>query len=76
MHVTPRTQALTHLFFADDIILFSKVKEEVYELIQILNTFSTASGQRVNIQKLGLIFGKKFPATMRSQISNILGIQS
>lgn len=37
--------SLTHLFFADDAVLFSKAKEdEAYQLISILNRYSRASG--------------------------------
>ena len=53
---------MTHLLFADDIILFGKTyNSEAYELIQILNKFTRASGQIINIQKLGLIFGREVP---------------
>ena len=75
--VTPRPQPLTYLFFTDDIIVFSKVKaEETYEIIKILNMFSNASGQRINVQKYGLIFGRKVPKESRGLINGILNIQS
>lgn len=36
---------LTHLFFADDVVFFAKAdEEEAFQLIQILNEYSKASG--------------------------------
>lgn len=68
---------LTHLFFADDLILFGKTDpKQVCELLAILNIFSKATGQRINCLKSGLIFGKKVPHHTRSQTSQILGIQA
>ena len=68
---------MTHLLFADDIILFGKTQDrEAYELIQILNKFTTASGQLINIQKSGLIFGKQVTGDKSRQISIILNIQA
>ena len=45
LQVTTKTPAVTHLFVANDIILFGKVRDdEAYEMVRILNTFSLASG--------------------------------
>ena len=64
-------------FFANDIILFAKAKvDETYELIKILNSFTRALDQLVNIQKSGLIFGSKVPANRRRIICEILNIIS
>ena len=49
LKVTPTSPSLSHLFFADDIILFAKVNDEVYTLIDILNKFTGASGQLINV---------------------------
>ncbi|KAL4381855.1 hypothetical protein AHAS_Ahas04G0175200 [Arachis hypogaea] len=44
--------SLTHLWFADNCIIFSDIKEEeVYQLIQILNTSTTVSRQVINLKK-------------------------
>ena len=41
---------LTHLLFADDIIIFMKANsKDIYELMNILNKYQLASGQRVNL---------------------------
>ncbi|XP_057418827.1 uncharacterized protein LOC130713040 [Lotus japonicus] len=75
-HMSPTCPKLTHLFFADDAILFAKASEaELYQLHKILNTFSKASGQRINIQKSGLMGGKHLLRSRKVTLANILGIQ-
>ena len=65
--LTTSSPVLTHLFFADDVVLFCNARvEEAYELKRILNVFSRASVQRVNLHKSGLIFGKKVPHNLKS----------
>ena len=52
LKLTPTSRPLSHLFFADDVILFAKVIEvEAYDIISILNKFSLALRQRINIKK-------------------------
>lgn len=51
---------MTHPFFVDDAILFAKASQgEMYALMGILNKFSKASGQRVDLQKSGLAFSSE-----------------
>ena len=45
------------------------------ELVQILNLFTNASGQRINTQKFGTIFRRKVPHYLRDQVCNVLHIQ-
>lgn len=60
---------LTHLFFADDTILFTKDNtEDVHQIIKILNTFTSASGQKINLTKSGIICGCKVQQDARNRI--------
>ncbi|KAJ1399226.1 Zinc finger, CCHC-type [Sesbania bispinosa] len=53
---------------ADDSILFEKVDvQEVLQLTRILNIFSKASGQRINLAKSGVIFGKGVPPSQEKR---------
>lgn len=62
-----------HLFFADDLMLFTKATtQDAYEIINVLNTYSKASGQRININKYGIIFSKNCPQHLKQKISTIL----
>lgn len=47
---------------------------EMYQLILILNSFTEASGQRINLQKSGLICGKSVLESIRNNLSKILCI--
>lgn len=65
---------LTHLFFADDAVIFAKAEErEAYQLIQILNDYSKASGQRINVLKSGIIFWEVRPLCFASENYKNLG---
>lgn len=51
--------SLTHLLFAEDALLFGKAsEEEAYQLVNILNAFTTATGQMISVEKSGVIFSK------------------
>ncbi|QHO00044.1 uncharacterized protein DS421_13g403050 [Arachis hypogaea] len=77
MKLAPNAPNLTHLLFADDCIIFSKAREEdIYQLIQILNVYTEASGQRINLDKSGIIFGNHVSINTRVQIEEILGIST
>lgn len=76
LRLAPTSPALTHLLFADDPILFTKAENhEMYELKRILNIFSKASGQRVNLHKSGLIGGRSLANDKKSTLASILGLQ-
>lgn len=46
----------------------------MYQIINILNVFTKASGQKVNLAKSGIIFGSKVDHSIRASISTITSI--
>jgi hypothetical protein len=51
---------ISHLLFADDIMLFFKAKADVAEQTKLLLTnYCAASGQRINYDKSSIFFIKK-----------------
>lgn len=67
---------LTHLFFADDALFFMQATpEEMFQLVQILNLYCQASGQKINLMKSGLICGCAVPVASRHRLEGILHIQ-
>ncbi|XP_025635881.1 uncharacterized protein [Arachis hypogaea] len=73
--VTPTAPTVTHLLFADDCIILVEAKEEeIYQIILILNEYIEASGQRINLEKSGIIFGEEVSIQVRVNIEEILGI--
>lgn len=66
---------LTHLFFADDALLFAKPSpQEVYQLVRILNLYSEASGQKINVTKSSLICGKFVSPLLKHSLARILNM--
>ena len=67
---------LSHLLFADDAILFARAEQrELYLMQDILNKFSVASGQRINVCKFGLIAGRGVNHQLKISLAAILNVQ-
>ena len=65
---------ITHLFFADDNLLFCKANtSECMELINILNAYEKASGQKINEDKSSVFFSSNTPSEVKEEISRIHG---
>ena len=66
---------LTHLFFADDSLLFCMASMQECNHIQaILADFEAASGQKLNKDKTTLFFSKATPSVTQENIINLLGV--
>lgn len=51
---------ITHLFFADDNLIFFKANRENYDMIaECLHGYEKASGQLINYNKSAITFSKK-----------------
>jgi hypothetical protein len=67
---------ITHLFFADDSLLFCRAtKEEVTHLKNIITTYQEASGQLVNVNKSEILFSRHVREDIRDSIHQILPMQ-
>ena len=65
---------VSHLFFADDSLLFSKaIDRECQKLVEILELYEAASGQKVNMDKSSVFFSRNTPQERRSEVIGILG---
>ena len=65
---------ITHLFFADDNLVFCKAKDqECQKLVDILNSYEAASGQNINTDKSSVFFSPNSPQEKKESILNILG---
>ena len=65
---------VTHLFFANDSLLFCKASDqECHKLIEILKLYEATSGQKVNAEKSSVFFNHNTPHEKRCEVLNILG---
>lgn len=66
---------ISHLFFVGDTLLFCKAElREVQVIWSILKKYELASGQKINIDKTNLFFGKSVSILSKNAIKNLLGV--
>ena len=66
---------LSHLFFADDIFLFTRATaRDCRNLGQILSRFCESSGQLMSITKSRVWFSPRTPRCIKEQLEEILGL--
>lgn len=66
---------LTHLFFADDLVLFAEASQEQINIIKTcLEKFSRASGQRINLKKSQIFFSKNVNTAEAQRIATLANI--
>jgi hypothetical protein len=71
---SPRGPRLSHLFFADDSLLFCKANSvEWRRLMRILEVYEAGSGQKLNLQKTSIIFSRNTCAAKRQEILSLSG---
>ena len=59
LKIGKKVDAISHLFFADDSLLFSRANEvEVDKILEILSIYEVASGQKLNMDKSEVSFSR------------------
>ena len=67
---------LSHLFFADDSIIFYKASIENCDSLQhVLNVYELASGQQLNRAKTSLYFSNNTAHEVQEEIKSRFGAQ-
>ena len=65
---------VSHLFFADDSIIFCRASSDECEALQnLLLLYENASGQKVNGDKTALFFSHNTPQDRRTSITSLFG---
>lgn len=66
---------ISHLFFTDDSTIFAKASmQECSNLANIISTYERASGQKVNYEKTQISFSKNVPLSLRTEVTDYLGV--
>jgi hypothetical protein len=74
--VAPTAPAVNHLLFPDESLLFFQASTEgALDIMDVLNKYCSASGQRINMDKSSVFFSKGCPETVRMEIKNTLDVQ-
>ena len=61
---------ISHLFFADDSIVFSEASQRGARIREILDTYSKGSGQLVNRDKSAVFFSNNCPDPIKELVRN------
>lgn len=74
LKIAQASPAISHLFFADDTLIFCRATTEESKLVMsLLKTYEEASGQMINIDKSAVFFSKNTGENKKSEILRILG---
>ncbi|XP_016177721.1 uncharacterized protein LOC107620010 [Arachis ipaensis] len=75
LRLNHRCARISHLFFADDSILFSWGSEgDCQNLLSILQVYEQVSGQVVNLDKSSVFFSNNTPIQTRDRLAEILQV--
>jgi hypothetical protein len=75
--ITRGGPTISHLAFADDLILFAEANtEQVQSMAAILDLFCSSSVQKVSKEKSRVFFSKNVGWHKKLELSNLLGIQA
>lgn len=68
---------LSHLLFADDVLLFTKAKNSQLRFItDLFDRFSRASGLKINLSKSRAFYFSSIPQAKINRLTSISGIRS
>ncbi|PWA65154.1 hypothetical protein CTI12_AA306500 [Artemisia annua] len=66
---------ISHIFFADDSLFFLKAKiSECDYLLELINRYCEASGQRINFSKSEVMFSPNTPMNEQTELCSRLGV--
>ncbi|KAI0522478.1 hypothetical protein KFK09_004857 [Dendrobium nobile] len=76
IQISPRGPVVTHLLYADDVLILSNANVELAKKMKnIVEDFCKWTGQKVNVIKSQLMFGKAVKNSMKKKIARVLGFK-
>ncbi|CAN6678460.1 unnamed protein product [Malus baccata var. baccata] len=75
VQINPQGPSISHIFFADDTLIFLKADQKnCSNIVNIIKEYCLASGQQVNMQKSSVFFGANISDELRGDLEGILGM--
>ena len=73
LKISRQGPVLTHLFFADDSLIFCKAdKQQATEIMNVLKIYEAASGQLINLDKSAVFFSRNMISDQREEVRQAL----
>ena len=67
--------SFSHIFYADDLMLFAKANSKNCDaILEVLDNFCNLAGQRINVNKSGILFSPNVSGRKKNSISKKLGM--
>jgi len=75
--VSRAAPSITHLFFADDSLMFMRANlQEAQRILNLLDIYTAASGQVVNVDKSEVSYSRNVGENMRNMLQQRLGFKA
>ncbi|XP_061993800.1 uncharacterized protein LOC133711713 [Rosa rugosa] len=76
IEVCDNAPSINHMLFADDSMIYAHATlENCFEIQDVIETYSRASGQLVNFDKSSVAFSKNVSEGLKEEVSSYLGVQ-
>ncbi|KAI5327143.1 hypothetical protein L3X38_026539 [Prunus dulcis] len=75
IEVARRAPSISHLFFADDSVLFLEATRHACRTLKrVFEIYEMAAGQKIDLAKSAIAFSPNTPVQLRNEVSSILAI--
>ncbi|PKU83905.1 Putative ribonuclease H protein [Dendrobium catenatum] len=74
VQVARNTVSISHLLYADDILVFAEAnRSNAHRIMNLLGDYCCWTGQKINCGKSAILFNKKCPSWRKGMISRMMG---
>lgn len=74
IQVTRGAPLISHMFFPNDTYIYCKANGETsFRILEMLNIFECASGQKINVAKSSIFYNRNTDAHIKHKVHSVLG---